>query len=392
MGQGTPFHFSCAIFACSAVRLFCFRFLSSRFRFKKQWAFLLVQALNLLLLAACGNIGDPLPPLIQIPKPVSDLAAVQFGKQVKLSWTLPKFNIDGSEATTLARLEIYRLSTQPGSAILPEKDQFGHSATKWRVIEKNSFDSYRVGEKLVLTDRLAGLDDKEIFQNEFSYAIKAINRKAQDAGYSNLTRLRIYPVACPPEGVQALLAEHFIELSWKPPAYNIDGSTPVNDVKFNVYRSEGSKANVKELLTKMPTAGRSFKDESMVLGKTYYYAIRSVTNTPSGLIESLDSTEVGVTNSDVYPPIVPAEVTAISNGQSISLVWLPNAESDLAGYYVYRSGEEHHYKKLTQERITTASYTDSSVEKGKTYYYRIKAVDTSGNESDYSEEVSDKVE
>jgi hypothetical protein len=85
-------------------------------------------------------------------------------------------------------------------------------------------------------------------------------------------------------------------------------------------------------------------------------------------------------------------VTAISNGQSISLVWLPNAESDLAGYYVYRSGEEHHYQKLTQERITTASYTDSSVEKGKTYYFRIKAVDTSGNESDYSEEVSDKVE
>jgi fibronectin type 3 domain-containing protein len=85
-------------------------------------------------------------------------------------------------------------------------------------------------------------------------------------------------------------------------------------------------------------------------------------------------------------------VTAVSHGQSISLIWLPNTESDLAGYYVFRSGEEHNYKKLTQERITTASYTDSSVEKGKTYYYRIMAVDFSGNESNYSEEVSDKVE
>jgi hypothetical protein len=387
MGTGIPSHFSRGIFACFAVRCYY-----SRFLFKKEFAFLLVQLSNLSFLVACGNIGDPLPPLIQIPKPISDLAATQFGKQVKLSWTLPKLNIDGSEAKSLARLEIYRLSTQPGTVILPDLDQSGYSATKWMVLETSSFDNYRVGEKLVLTDRLTGLDDKEIFQNEFSYAIKAINRKMKDAGYSNLTQLRVYPVAFPPEGVQASLAEHFIELRWEPPARNIDGSTPVNDVKFNVYRSEGSNERVKTVLTKVPTANRSFKDESMVLGKTYYYVIRSVTSTPLGLIESFDSPELGATNNDVYPPTVPSEVTAVSNDQSISLVWSPNTEPDLAGYYVFRSGEDHNYEKLTRERITTASYTDSSVEKGKTYYYRIMAVDFSGNESNYSEEVSDKVE
>src|SRR6185369_16969314 len=98
MGTDIPSHFSRAIFACSAVRFFY-----SRFRFKKEWAFLLVQLSALSLLAACGNIGEPLPPLVQIPKPISDLAVMQFGKEVKLSWTLPKLNIDGSEATTLAR-------------------------------------------------------------------------------------------------------------------------------------------------------------------------------------------------------------------------------------------------------------------------------------------------
>jgi hypothetical protein len=368
------------------------RFFYPRFHFKREWAFLLVQLSNLSLLAACGNIGDPLPPLVQIPKPISDLTARQFGKQVKLSWTLPQLNIDGSKATTLDRLEIYRLSTQPGNAILPDMDQSGYSAAKWMVLEKNSFDNYRNGEKLMLTDRLTGLDDMEIFQNEFTYAIKAVNRKMKDAGYSNLAQLRVYPVACPPEVVKTSLAERFIELSWEHPVRNIDGSTPVDDVKFNVYRGEDSMARVKTLLTKVPTANRSFKDESMVLGKTYHYIIRSVTNTPSGLIESSDSPEVAATNSDVYPPAVPSEVTAVSNGQSISLIWSPNTEPDLAGYYVFRSGEEHNYKKLTQERITTASYTDSSVEKGKTYYYRIMAVDFSGNESSYSEEVSEKVE
>ena len=106
----------------------------------------------------------------------------------------------------------------------------------------------------------------------------------------------------------------------------------------------------------------------------------------------LDSDQVEVTNKDIYPPKPPSEVAAISNGETISLVWSPNTEPDLAGYAVYRSGPEKKFERITETLITTASWMDSSVVKGQIYFYRIKAIDQKGNASDFSEEVSEKVE
>ena len=340
----------------------------------------------------CGYVGEPLPPLIQIPGRISDLTAIQFGKYIKLSWTVPKFNTDGSAATTLSRVEIYRLRGKSDSTVAINGGLFVQSAVKWMGLDKVNFDAYREGEKLVLTDQLQGLADHEIFQSLFSYAIKAINQKKQDAGFSNLVTLRMLPVPDPPVGVRFSFAEQFIELSWQSPTHNIDGSPVKADLKFNVYRTVIPEARVKELLTRTPSEEIRFKDTSMVLDQTYYYVVRSVMNAPEGSIESFDSQEYEAKNVDIYAPRVPTEVVAISNGDYISLVWLPNTEPDLAGYYVYRSSQEHDYQRLTEQMIIAASYVDKSLQKGKTYSYRIKAVDKHGNESNYSEEVSDKVE
>jgi fibronectin type 3 domain-containing protein len=108
-------------------------------------------------------------------------------------------------------------------------------------------------------------------------------------------------------------------------------------------------------------------------------------------VESANSKTITVINSDTYPPKPPTEVTAISNGQFISVVWLPNAEPDLAGYWVYRAKTDRNYERLTEQLINAASTIDKRVEKGQTYFYRVKAVDIKGNESDLSEEVSDTV-
>ncbi len=351
---------------------------------------LFLLCLGVSLLQACGNVGDPLPPLIQIPKPISDLSVLQLGKNVKLSWTLPKLNTDGSAATTLQRVEIYRLRSKSVTHLDPAT--FAHLATKWLVIDEVNFEAYREGEKLVLTDALTALNDQELFQSVFSYAIKALNGKKQDAGFSNFESVRIHPVPRPPERVRPSYAEDHIEVRWEAPLQNIDDSTLSDELRFHVYRSSISEARVRELLTRTPISETSFKDQSMVLGKTYYYAVRCVVSTREGLVESSDSQEVEATNVDVYSPRVPQEITAISDGQFISLVWLPNTESDLAGYHVYRSGEERDFKPLTGKAITSASYFDESVEKGKTYHYRVTAIDVSGNESSHSKEAGDKIE
>src|SRR6476469_9630588 len=59
-----------------------------------------------LLLAACGKVGDPLPPFIRIPEAVQNLTVAQSGYDIVLSWTNPPKFIDGSLATNLSRVRI----------------------------------------------------------------------------------------------------------------------------------------------------------------------------------------------------------------------------------------------------------------------------------------------
>ena len=61
----------------------------------------------------------------------------------------------------------------------------------------------------------------------------------------------------------------------------------------------------------------------------------------------------------------------------------------MAGYNIYRgtvSGGP--YTKINSSLITILTYTDSTVQSGITYYYVATAVDSSGDESVNSDEVS----
>ena len=81
---------------------------------------------------------------------------------------------------------------------------------------------------------------------------------------------------------------------------------------------------------------------------------------------------------DTTPPAIPTGLAATAGTGSVTLTWSPNAESDLAGYRVYRNGAA---SPLNSTLLTGASYADSALTNGITYSYAVTAVDTSGNES-----------
>ena len=172
--------------------------------------------MSFLLNVACGYVGDPLPPLIQIPERISDLAGFQLGRSIKLSWTLPKLNTDGSGATTLSRVEIYRLRERAGSALNLDRKHFGQYAMKWMVLDKVNFDAYKEGDKLVLSDPLQNLETGEMLESVFAYATKALNNKKQDAGFSNLIAVTVYLVPNPPDSIRFSFGEQFIKLNCFP--------------------------------------------------------------------------------------------------------------------------------------------------------------------------------
>jgi hypothetical protein len=92
---------------------------------------------------------------------------------------------------------------------------------------------------------------------------------------------------------------------------------------------------------------------------------------------------------DFVFPDAPANLAATASDGTVSLDWDDNSESDLAGYNVYRSTiQGGGYVKQNVSLVGSSDYTDNSVNNGTTYYYVVTAVDTSWNESDYSNEDS----
>ncbi len=100
-------------------------------------------------------------------------------------------------------------------------------------------------------------------------------------------------------------------------------------------------------------------------------------------------------SSDTTAPTVPvASIDYSATGLTVS--WTPSTDPDdvVAEYRVYR-GTTPDGEVATAFAIvsgSTLSYVDIQVNAGETYYYKVKAFDTSLNASDFSNEVSHAVE
>ncbi len=71
----------------------------------------------------------------------------------------------------------------------------------------------------------------------------------------------------------------------------------------------------------------------------------------------------------------------------VSLSWTPST-STVAGYNIYRSMQASGpYTKVNAATTANTGYDDSTVQAGSTYYYVTTAVDNSGTESGYSNQV-----
>ncbi|HJL51102.1 MAG TPA: fibronectin type III domain-containing protein, partial [Arenicellales bacterium] len=92
---------------------------------------------------------------------------------------------------------------------------------------------------------------------------------------------------------------------------------------------------------------------------------------------------------DVTAPSAPTGLAATASYGGAKLSWTANSESDLAKYNVYYSTDNSTYTEFSDEP-TTNSYTTSGGTIGTLYYYKVSAVDISGNESSKSDAVSIK--
>jgi serine protease len=135
-------------------------------------------------------------------------------------------------------------------------------------------------------------------------------------------------------------------------------------------------------------AASAYTDNAVTNGTTYYYRVTAVDT--SGNESSNSSTASATPNApDTTPPSAPTGLSASAGNGAVALDWANNTESDLDGYIVYRAtSAAGPYSALNSNPLGASAYTDNAVANGTTYYYRVTAVDTSGNESADSATVS----
>jgi len=348
--------------------------------------FLLLAASITLLTSACGKRRPPLPPVERVPQRTELLSGAQQGNQVILSWPALQRNAPDESVQSIRRIDIYRLAENPAAPLPLTEDEFAARST---LIGSISYEQIRAAaDTLVYKDtlELAGQPTR------LRYAVRYVNAAGQRAAFSNF--LLIEPaakIAEPPTIASHETGANAVTIIWNPPATNIDGSTPVNLLGYNVYRVEKSQTEVGQTpINSTLISGTRFSDQNFRFGEEYHYVVRSVSlGTGGSQVESLNSNSVTVTPVDIFAPSAPSGLTIAAPAPNrIALFFAANPERDVQGYYIFRSTDPNLAKDLwtniTPNLLTRTTFQDDNVESGKKYYYYVVAVDSAGNKSEPS--------
>ena len=351
--------------------------------------------LCLIFVAGCGKRRPPLPPVERVQQRTEFLSGAQQGNEVILSWPSPQRNAPDSSVQSIRRIDVYRLAEKPGAPLALTEDEF---AARAMVVGSVTYEQIQTaGETITYRDvlELAGQPTR------LRYAIRYVNASGQRAAFSNF--LSIEPAAriakAPMLASPAKVLEDSITITWQPPAANIDNSTPVNLLGYNVYRSDESQTQSGNLpLNDKPITVTEYVDKSFQFGNNYRYVVRAVSlGTGGAQVESLNSNEVSVSPEDKFAPAAPERPSVAAPEPSsarLAIFFAANKETDIAGYNIYRSTDpdlpKPNWTKLNSALLTRTTFQDDKVEPGKTYYYYITAVDKAGNVSPPSEVGSEK--
>ena len=190
-------------------------------------------------------------------------------------------------------------------------------------------------------------------------------------------------------------SEGSITLQWVAPETNDGFSQPTSYIveyaTSPIAVSDFYAAWVTTYLQNWPSLAPSGLSESRTLtgltpGATLYFALvaKDVGHVP-GLWVSTDAVQNINTKSFTYAyDAVPAQVAglaAVAANQRVNLSWNNNPEIDIKQYFVERStwSNAAGWGSLATVLYPSHTYQDNALDNGNTYYYRVCALDNTGN-------------
>lgn len=341
-----------------------------------------------LLLTNCGSPGVPLPPSLELVRPIRDLHAFRKGDQVFLTWTIPSQTTERQNLRHGGVVDVCRATDADiircGTPV---------AQVPFQRVPRIAPPNLKTG---TYTDRVSSTPSPG---SNFVYVVSVLNSYNRSAGVSNQVQVPAAPTLQPPSDFHAQLSADGVRLSWH--AVTVPEISGLRFV-YRVYRREqgSTKDAIAGELPANDSAASGLLDRSFEWEKTYDYRATAVTmiQTANGVeqqVEGDDTPSVHVVAHDVFPPATPTGLQAAFSGPGqkpfIDLVWTPNTEADLAGYNIYRHEEAGPLVKLNSDLIKSPDFRDTAIVPGHEYFYSVSAIDVRGNESLRSEEANETV-
>ena len=327
----------------------------------------------------CGQKGPPLPPIVRTPAPPV-IRADRRGSTIELELSVPNANIDGSRPANLTRIDIYAING-PATALtdlefvehgtkvasLPVKSprspndtvesnesaedaeptvgeglEQGASAAVEEIIAASLVEpsrGERRGETIVVSN--APLLDTADLTQVRTYVGVGVDRRGHVGRFSKRVSVPLQLPPAPPPPIEITYDEKKIVITWKPvdsgggtenvlPSHSFGPLQP--QLAYNLY-----DADTGQLLNEKPVLEFGYEDTRMDWGTNRCYVVRSVEIVARLPIESDATGPTCRMLVDTFPPATPKGLNAVATEGAINLIWEPNSEPDLAGYYVLRA-------------------------------------------------------
>lgn len=296
---------------------------------------------------ALMNVEDRTPP----SAPLSVEAEFLEDGNVRVFWD------PGEMAPDFSRFLVYRRSISP---------------TDSTIYDLISDDDFRETE--FLDDGVSDLGFQEGMFYEYGVSVADSARN-----FSEIITVRLQiPDLTPPNPPSAVFVENRdgnrVHINWP-------NSSSGDVVTYQLFREERDAPRV--FLDSTAVTERSFRDETVEVGKEYRYAVSAIDSLQNESEVTLSSY---VFAGKIDPLRQVRNVRIIRRDESPELYWEPVSSPQLVGYRVYRSEiSTGVYEPVTPEPISEINLTLEDQEPG--YWYRVRALDVSGNESRASEPV-----
>jgi len=381
---------------------------------------------------SCGQKGPPLPPIVRTPAPPG-LTASRRGSTIELALSVPNANIDGSRPANLARIDIYAVN---GTASALADEDFVRRGTRVASVAVKSPKSENetveqnepaenaeptVGTGLeqgasaaiaeTITESLLGTEPSPRDRHDArdgghdaplvgppglaqlrTYLGVGVDRNGRPGRFSKRVSVPLQFPPPPPGPIAIVFDEKKIVITWKPAdtgsaSENVLPSRSFGTLQpplaYNLY-----DATTGQLLNGKPVLEYGYEDTRMSWGTNRCYLVRSVVIVAKLPIESDATGPTCEMLVDRFAPAAPKGLNAVATEGAVNLIWEPNTEPDLAGYYVLRATGDEPLQRITPEPVADASFFDN-VQRGLRFTYAVEAVDKAGNVSQPSERVEE---